>query len=198
MAKPKRAPGRRAATDGIVEAAAEEIVRHRGADVTIDAVAARAGCAKGLVHYHFRTKEDLLAAVAARIWEQRKASWVGTLDGDDLGAAIARAWKLVLDEAGGVGVAATALGITQGTLVGRSVMSGREAAVDSVAEALDTLLNRAGLRPTVSSKELALLLLATADGLGIRLMGSDNPAAVEPAWSAFWAGLLSLTQPVER
>jgi TetR/AcrR family acrAB operon transcriptional repressor len=48
-----------------------QLVRENGAEaMSIEAVAAAAGSAKGLVHYHFKTKQGLLSAVAEKLAEQ--------------------------------------------------------------------------------------------------------------------------------
>ena len=53
--------------------AAERVLLEAGLNgLSLDRVAREAGCAKGLVNYHFRTKGDLLAAVAARLAARRR------------------------------------------------------------------------------------------------------------------------------
>ncbi len=49
----------------IIEAAARVLARDGFAATSIKDIAAEAGVASGLVHYYFRTKEDLLAAAVA-------------------------------------------------------------------------------------------------------------------------------------
>lgn len=59
---------------GRIVAAAEALALERGAgNLSIEAVAARAGLSKGGVLYHFRTKADLLAALVSRHVEAREA-----------------------------------------------------------------------------------------------------------------------------
>jgi hypothetical protein len=60
---------------------------------------------------------------------------------------------------------------------------------------LERLLARLGLEPSVPASELGALFVAIVEGIGLQL-GSGAPADdMEQAWSAFWAGLLSLTRP---
>ncbi|HEK3745009.1 TPA: TetR family transcriptional regulator [Pseudomonas aeruginosa] len=74
---------------------ASEIVATRGVqELTLEGVAAAAGVTKGGLIYHFKTKDDLLAAVVQALieqWEQRsraKATQAGNTSGDMLRAMI--------------------------------------------------------------------------------------------------------------
>lgn len=58
---------------GAILAAARSVLIREGYDAwTIEAVAREAGCAKGLVNYHFRSKTLLLAEVARVLREDRQ------------------------------------------------------------------------------------------------------------------------------
>ncbi len=81
-----------------IEKAALEVLRRAGPDGwTMDAVAAAAGCSKGLVHYHHGTREDLLRRVAERLAEERAAGLRGALRGEGA-AALDRLWARLCDE----------------------------------------------------------------------------------------------------
>ena len=55
-----------------IVAAADALIRRKGAaNVTVDQVAKEAGCAKGLVHYHFKTKRGVIEAVAQHLAASR-------------------------------------------------------------------------------------------------------------------------------
>jgi AcrR family transcriptional regulator len=180
----------------ILEAAVQLLRSGRGADVTTDQVAAKAGCAKGLVHYHFKRKDQLLAAAAESLWRERTASWAGALASDGPKAAIQRAWDTLVAEAdAGTAASCATLGMRPDKLVVQSVGAGRAEFTRRAAGALEALLASLGLAPSVPARELGVLLVATIEGIGLQL-GSGAPAdELEPAWSAFWAGLLSLTRP---
>lgn len=179
----------------ILDAAAALLRERRTGDVTMEEVAKRAGCAKGLVHYHFKRKDQLLAATATRLWHDRSSAWTVALNARDPKSAIGAAWELLRNEASdGTAAACTALGLRQDELVVQSVNKGRGAHSKDVTQALDGLLGRMGLTPTVPASELGTLLAATAEGIAAQLGSGAPPDELEQAWAAFWVGLLSLTR----
>jgi AcrR family transcriptional regulator len=189
-------PGGARSRDAILEAAVAEVLHWRGADLTTDAVAARVGCAKGLVHYHFRTKEQLLAAVAAKLWASRQEAWGSTLKTADAKDSIAAAWGTLLEEGrDGTALAAATLGARREQLVVQSVNDGRDEMAASLTSSVRDLLTGLQLRTSVPAEDLSALLLATIEGLGLRIAGGADPVRLEPAWAAFWAGLLSFASP---
>src|SRR4051812_18745888 len=76
----------------------QQLRRADTAGVTLDSVAREAGCAKGLVNYHFKSKSDLLAAAAMRLVTLREGRWSSALAGPDLESAIRQSWDLIVDE----------------------------------------------------------------------------------------------------
>jgi AcrR family transcriptional regulator len=79
--------------------AAEALVRRRAATgVTVEQVAKEAGCAKGLVHYHFKTKRGVLEAVAKQLATVRQANWVAAFRAPDARTAIDQTWTLLTNE----------------------------------------------------------------------------------------------------
>jgi AcrR family transcriptional regulator len=195
----KQGDQKAAARKAILEAAAAVTVERRGGPITTELVATRARCAKGLVHYHFTTKEALLAEVAARLWGERAEQWRAALAVDDATQAIGTAWTLLQAEAtDGLAPAAAWLGMLDDKLVVQSVNNGRTSFVAALSDALAGLLMRMRLQATVPVAELAALLAATTEGLGLRMAGGAAPGDLEPAWAAFWVGLLSLTRTAPR
>lgn len=182
--------------DEIIEATIAELRQRRGGDVTMDAVAKRAGCAKGLVHYHFKRKDQLLAAVAKRMWEARGEAWRQALARGEPKSALAAAWRLVGEEtSSGSSTVCAALGMRGDELVVQSVNSGRSAFARTLGEAVRSILDRMGLESTVPVGELGTLLAATAEGIELQLGGGADRRELEQAWAAFWVGLLALTRP---
>jgi AcrR family transcriptional regulator len=192
-----RKPARKGpeARTAIVAAAVEQLLVKPAPAVTIESVAAAARCAKGLVHYHFKTKANLLSAAATKIWEQRKTGWRDALAGSDPVAVIASAWALLASEGtGGVTSAATSLGTQTGDMVGRTVRECRQEFVAQLETSTRAMFERMGLEASVQTQEIALLLGAVIDGLGLQVASGTPSADLEPAWAAFWAGVLSLTR----
>ena len=184
------------ARDAILDAALALLRDRRGTDITTDDVARKAGCAKGLVHYHFKTKDQLLAAAAEHLWRQRMSSWTAALGSVTPKAAIRAAWETLLAEAsGGEAAACAALGLRGNDLVVRSVSAGRVAFAREVGAALERLLGQLRLEPSVPVPELGALFVAVVEGIGLQLGSGAAADDMEQAWSAFWAGLLSLTRP---
>jgi AcrR family transcriptional regulator len=197
--QPKRGDQKAAARQTILEAAVAVTVERRGGPITTELVATRARCAKGLVHYHFTTKQGLLAEVAARLWTDRAEAWQAALAEDDATRAIEAAWTLLQAEASdGRAPASAWLGMSSDKVVVQSVSNCRASFVDALADALEKLLKRMRLQATVPVIELAALLAATAEGLGLRMAGGTRPQDLEPAWAAFWVGLLALTRTAPR
>ena len=64
-------------------------LRRAGArEVTIESVAREAGCAKGLVHYHYRTKSSLYAAAAKHLLSAHEARWKDALQATKSGSLL--------------------------------------------------------------------------------------------------------------
>jgi AcrR family transcriptional regulator len=179
----------------ILEAALQVVTKDPGATATVDQIAAAAGCAKGLVHYHFRTKEALLAEVAASLWSDRAREWRHALSHRDPGSALEAGWRLLQAEAADGRVrAAAALGLSPLAMAGQSVRHGRADLTRALADGLVELFSHMGCTTTVPPSEIAALLAALIEGMGLQLAGGEPAHQLEPAWSAFWAAALSLTR----
>lgn len=184
-----------AAKARILDAALRVITADPGARATVDQIARAAGCAKGLVHYHFKTKEMLLAQVAARIWSERAQAWRAALSRPDPGEALDTAWILLQAESRNGRLAATAaLGLGEPKIAGQSVRAGRAELVRSLADGLVKLFEHMACAAAVPPSEIAALLAAMIDGLGLQLASGEEAERLEPAWSGFWAAILSLTR----
>lgn len=85
--------------DTIAAAAAAVLLRDGLQTWSVDRVAAEAGCAKGLVPYHYGSKKKLLAAVAANLQRERAARRLAALDGSGA-EALDRLWDTLLGEIG--------------------------------------------------------------------------------------------------
>lgn len=178
---------------------AEELVRKKGANaVTVEGVAKAAGSAKGLVHYHFKTKMGLLSAVAGRLSESRIQSWSAAFESESPNQAIDQSWKLLAEESdnGTLRAWLTLLG-TKESLADQATNNAIKQFRESVGNALLRMLEEdMGLRSTVPAGEVGHLMVAVIDGIGVQLLGGADPEELQGAYAAAWLGLLSLTEPV--
>jgi AcrR family transcriptional regulator len=185
-----------AAKARILDAAQRVLMSDPGTAATVDQIAAAAGCAKGLVHYHFKTKDALLGEVATRLWANRARVWREALSGREAGEALDTAWKLLREESSDGSLAASAsLGLSRSIVAGRSVRDGRAGLVRALTDGLVQLFEQMNRSAAVPPSEVAALLAALIDGLGLQLASGEPAEQLEPAWAAFWAAVLSLTRP---
>lgn len=176
--------------------AAERLLRekpHR--NITIQQIASKAGCAKGLVNYHFETKDALLAAVADRLAEHRIREWESALGGIDVTRALGESWALVLKESSEhPSQVFEALKTAGSEKTVQSVNRHQSAYFDALSSGALDLLQRAGFQPTIPAPELGALIACGIEGF-VRAAGQGVPAErLEPSYSALWAAALSLTR----
>jgi len=177
---------------------AETLVKQSGAEaVSIDAVAVAAGSAKGLVHYHFKTKQGLMSAVAERVTADRKENWQVAFQAPSAQDAVARTWALLTEEsANGTVLAWQSLVGVGGKLPDGLVNRLRAEFAAALCEALASMLREElALISTIPEEEIALLLGAVIDGMGFQLASGSDADALEGAYSAAWLSILSLTRP---
>jgi AcrR family transcriptional regulator len=176
-------------------AAAERLLR-RGGGGTVEQVAREARCAKGLVHYHFRTKGALLAAATARLGEARQKAWREAFRARSPQLAIERSWQLLFSESrNGTVRAWTSLYAQTDHITGRAVSEQIAAYGRTLADAAGALLGDLGLAPTIPTQEIGWLLAGVVHGMGLQLEVGAPPDRLQGAYSAAWLGVLSLTRP---
>ena len=83
--------------DSIIRAAVRCLSSNGVGAFTVGTVARRAGVSSALVHYHFATKQRLLAAAAERLLERRTAERLGALGGGAGLGALDRLWQATQD-----------------------------------------------------------------------------------------------------
>lgn len=182
----------------ILESAAS-LVQENGAEaMSIEAVAASAGSAKGLVHYHFKTKQGLLTAVAERLAASRLDQWRTAFDAPSAQDALSQTWLLLTAESSDGTVRAwQSLVGTAERLVDGMANKLRSDFADGLREAFTTMLrDELGLMPTIPDAEIGMLFEALVAGMGFQLTSGTDRNQLEGAYSAAWLAMLSLTQPV--
>ena len=173
---------------------ASALLRERGASkVSIAAVADAAGCAKGLVHYHFKNKANLWDSVADHLAASRAAAWSDALYAETASEAVAASWLLLTEEsANGVGRAWFSMLGPDTPIAGQSVSKVDAVFREAIAGSLTALLDGLGVRLRVPLAEVAALLISVIDGVGLQLLRDDPSPDLENAYAAAWLGILSL------
>ncbi len=179
---------------------ATALTRERGAEsVSVEAVAKAAGSAKGLVHYHFKTKQGLLSSVAELLLDQRTSRWKSAFETPSANEALERSWSLLVAEsADGTVRAWQSLVGAAGRLTGGLANRLRAEFAECLAGRFSAMLrNELGLTPTIPDAEIGRLVGAVVDGMGFQLAAGTEPKALEGAYSAAWLAMLSLTRPAD-
>lgn len=180
----------------ILNAAADVLKTSGAAAFTLDAVATAAGCAKGLVHYHFGSRTQLLIAANDRLWDRREQDWANALRARAPEDCIRQSWALLVSEA--------TSGVTRGWLslltepdraLGAAVRRRMERFETAVQGAIAGLLDNLGLEPTIPPDEWSRLVTASAYGLALQLVARGKSPALEADYSAIWLSALGLTRP---
>jgi AcrR family transcriptional regulator len=168
----------------IVDHATDLLVEAGLAEWTLDRVAARTRCAKGLLIYHHRTRVALLGQVAARLRHHRVERRVKALErsGSD---AIDALWRVIESEVASGEAAAWF------SLVALRDPEVAEATRHSVAEdvTLAVPLARA-LSLDREAEALGAVSLAALDGFALALLQHAPATQVRDAYHRFWLGLL--------
>jgi AcrR family transcriptional regulator len=169
--------------DAILGAAIEVIALHGLNNWTVEEVANRAHCAKGLVNYHYRSKQELLARSADTIRNDRAARRLAAVGATGT-AALDRLWAALNQEVeSGWFAAWVSLVATDGPL--RAAAAARPAE----SEAFAVMAGRSlGLGDRL--KERAPLIQAGLDGLQLRLLQGVRPGETEEAYHQFWLAML--------
>lgn len=147
---------------------------------TVEEVAERAHCAKGLVNYHFRSKRDLLTRAAESLRDDRQARRLAACK---LGgaAALDRLWQQLSEEvrSGWFG-AWLALLAADEPLRNAARGADGESLAAAAAQALGVEL----------PPEAAVLIPTVLDGIALQLLLGADPEAAEEAYHRFWVTLL--------
>ncbi|HXV87246.1 MAG TPA: TetR/AcrR family transcriptional regulator [Gemmatimonadales bacterium] len=179
-----------------IGAAALRLLRRQGRLPTLDAIAAEARCAKGLVNYHFPSKQALLASVADSLGAERRRRWENALAGSTPEAAISATWDLVQAESReGIALAWRTLGGAAVGATDHTVSLQATAFGQGLAQALTAMLKAAGWRARVPVAELGWCLAAVTDGIERLLDLGVDPRELQGAYAAAWLGLLSVSGP---
>lgn len=165
--------------DAILGAAIEVITLHGLNNWTVEEVANRAHCAKGLVNYHYRSKQELLKCAAETVRDDRTARRLAAIQSSG-SQALDRLWVVLVQEVES-GWFAAWLSLLSADDPLRKATAERPADTIAFASALSRSL---GL-----GDELALqgaLIQAALNGLQLRLLEGAPAAQTEEAYHRFW------------
>ncbi len=170
--------------DAILGAAIDVIALHGLTNWTVEEVANRAHCAKGLVNYHYRSKQDLLVRSAETLRDDRFARRLAAIAVPG-SAALDRLWTVLVQEVeSGWYAAWLSLLAADGPL--RVAAAERSADMESFAQTLSRSL---GLGDQLRSH--APLIQSALDGLQLRLLQGAPAGGTEEAYHRFWLAMVS-------
>lgn len=168
----------------ILGAAKSMLVQHGLEGWSVERVAREAGCAKGLVHYHFTSRDQLLAAVAADLCLARLRQRLTALAVRGT-AALDALWATMLAHAeDGTAAAWLQLGLQPGSAV-RAALAPPPELVTALGRASGAAMEMPPL-----SDETARALLLVLDGLEAALVRDAPRADVRNAYDRVWLALL--------
>jgi AcrR family transcriptional regulator len=177
-------------TRQILEAARSILARRGFAGTTVNLVAAEAGVSRGLLHYYFKNKEDMLARV---IDENMAASVVLVQDllvrsrsATEIADRLVDAMQQVFEhdpdffalffEAEAVARQSPALAVELQALYGNF----RQA----IQEGLEAAIARGDIAPSIPAAGLSAILTSIIDGLGLQLITETELLADTRIWDA--------------
>lgn len=169
--------------DQIIAVALETLAESGATAWSLERVAERAGCAKGLIHYHFGSKDTLLAEVRARLEyarRERRLEVFGTRAG---APALDALWEVLSEE-----VTSGRFGAWLDLVRYFGPSSSRASTADDVR--LATAAARALEASEAALGEEAVALGSALDGLQLRLLQGEPPALVREGYEQVWLGVL--------
>lgn len=186
------------ARERVLSVAVRHVKRVGVAGITLDEIAEEAGCAKGLITYHFGSKDQLILTATEEILRGHEARWRQALRADSLEAAVRQTWQTLLEEVrDGYWRAWFSLAVSKDRVFVQLVSNHANQFVDSLRIAAESQMRTMGLQPTVSIAELGQFLSAGLQGLGLQLAAGVRPDSLEGAHSALWVAVLGMTRPAE-
>jgi AcrR family transcriptional regulator len=177
--------------------ATEQLLRGHGAgSITVDAVAQAAGCAKGLVHYHFGTKTELLREALLTMTGARETKWIAAMNAVAPEDAIDETWQLILEESqNGTLRALASFAVTGDPVIDRAVRDSVRQFGARLTDTVASMLDRADLTPAIPAEQIGWMIAAVVQGTCQHLIVGAERETLENAYATAWLGVLSLTRP---
>lgn len=178
----------------ILAATAARLLAGGAANLNMQDVADEADVSKGLIHYHFHTKELLLARTVEWLTSQIEEREGRALDSATAPTAIDMLWRWVTRElaTGHVRILSD-LAHDSSTVVEQAVRASGVRRRAAAARTVETLFAALELRPRVPAALLAEVVLAFNTGLAVDwTLAADAERRV--AFDVFWLAMLSLAE----
>ena len=177
----------------IIEATIGLLQERGAAGTTTDRVAAAAGCAKGLVHYHFGSKASLWAAVLTDLAKKRRDRWAKAFTGTKW--AVTDTWKnVVADRQEGI-VRLIASIHGEHAETDKAIEEITQQFGQTMTDAAQRFLARMGMEPGMPIEQLGWSLASVLHGTVLQLDAGGPPEILQDAWAAAWLGVLSSGKP---
>ena len=168
--------------------------------VTVAQVAKASGVSSALVHYHFATKQKLLAAAAERL-ATRRAERRGVALATTRGlSSLDALWDALADPRSDAERSAPDLLLLarQDREVAAMIRRLRAQELSRVADALPPLFAGLGARMPIPAEELAATVCLFLDGAVVALLAGSRADDVRASYDAFWLALVALGQAAPR
>jgi AcrR family transcriptional regulator len=184
--------------------AARRCLSEKGyAAATITEIAAEAGVSRGLLHYYFKSKEELLAQVVRAgtdaYVQLLESMFAQSESAGDLARTLVVATRTMAES----DPTFVSLSLECWTLARESPLVAHEVEDlyrqlrDSVARGLREAERRGAIKPAIPLGPLAALLLAITDGLVVQLTIQPELKADDTMWQALEVGARSLLEAAE-
>ena len=178
----------------ILAATATRLLMVGAAKLNMQDVADEAGVSKGLIHYHFDSKDVLLARTVDWLTNEIEERERIALEGASAQRAIEMLWRWLLDEltTGHVRILSD-LAHYPHAVVETAVRASAIRRRESTARTVERLFAALELTPRVPTNLLADVVLAFNTGLAVDwAFGADTERRV--AFDVFWLAMLSLAE----
>lgn len=184
--------------EAILEAARMVLARQGYAGATIAKVAAEAGVSRGLLHYHFKNKEEIFARVLRANMEGSSDLVFSYLDRSDSAESFANEIVAALqsrlrDDPEYFNLFIEGLAAVPASRVIREEMNDLYHEFrNALIRGLQVMTEKGAIHPKISIQGLATLILSVLDGFSVQLLTVFQMRADTDVWEALRTGLTAL------
>jgi AcrR family transcriptional regulator len=182
----------------ILEAAYRCLTEQGYAATTVSGVAVRAGVSRGLLHYYFENKEDMLAQVVRRSTEP-SIQLLGPLvlsseSPEQMAANITRAAREIIGSNPGVFTVTYEgwVASRQSKRIARELRLLFQRFRDALETGFEGAISRGILTPHLGARGLAMSITGLLDGLALQLILDPDLAAAGDTWVSIEQGLTAM------